>query len=184
MIRIIVPIMALFASSLLIPGCVFVSADFLETRNLITKELGKIDVDTEFQLRLGPGLLSCAKLAVNNSKVDCDEVSYLKDIKNIQIGIYKLRNADKEKVMVIPEKIDRRLARKGYEPIVKCKEPDETVWVLTRMKGKKIKALYIIALDRQELILVEIHGRLDRIIERAIQEKDLHKAIKGYDPRA
>ena len=152
-----------------LPGCVFVSADFRQTRNIILDEIGPADVDTEVQLRVGPGLMSFTSLLVGFADVEEEAVTYLQDIKNVQVGVYKL-DMDHRRRITIPEKISSKMARKGYTPMVKTKSSDEAVWVLTKMKGKRLDALYVIAVDRSELVLVEVRGRLERLIEKALEE--------------
>ncbi len=164
-----------FLISCFFPGCILVNTDFLNTKKLILEEIGPVDVKTEFQLQIGPGMISlgCFTVSFTNKK---DEVlKYLKDIKNVQIGVYNLYDVDRKRPIAIPGKIGRKLAQNGYEPMVKVKERDSAVWVMTKMKGKRIESLYVIALDRSELVLVEVQGRLERLIEKAIHEHGLHK---------
>ena len=91
------------------------------------------------------------------------------------MGVYNLYDVDRKQPIVIPNKIGKKLLRKGYEPLVKVKERDGAVWVMTKMKRKRIESLYVIALDRSELVLVEVQGRLERLIEKAIREHGFRK---------
>jgi hypothetical protein len=159
----------------LVSGCVFVSVDFLDTRDMITSELGPVDVDTEVQLRIGSGLLSFSRLVASCADVDREAMLYLRDINNVQVGVYKLHHTKNDRPLRIPEKIGERLARKGYESMVRVKNHDEVVWVLTQTDRRKLKALYIIVLDHEELVLVEVRGRLGRLIEKAIREHGFEK---------
>lgn len=158
----------------LLPGCVFISRDFRMTRNEILKEIGDVDIDTEVQLQIGPGLLSIGKMVASCTEIDDEAKEYLRDIHNVQVGVYKLRNVKKSRIS-IPKRIAKRLERKGYEPMVKVKERNEATWVMTKMKGNKLRSLYVIALDREELVLVEVEGRLGKIVEKAIQEHGIKK---------
>ena len=161
-------------STCFLPGCILVNSDFLCTKKLILDEIGQVDVKTEFQLQIGSGLISLGEFAVSFS--DEQEVcKYLRDIKNVQVGIYSLDDISRNRPIVIPDKIGKKLARKGYEPMVRVKERDSAVWVMTKMRGKRIESLYVIALDRSELVLVEVQGRLERLIEKAIREHGFRK---------
>lgn len=168
--RIMVGVLVTGLCTCFLSGCVFVSVDFRDTKDIITRELGPVDIDTEVQLRIGSGMLSLGRLVASCADVDREAMSYLRDIRNVQIGVYKLRNAKRDRPIVIPEKIGKRLARKGYEPMVRTKERDGAVWVMTKIRGKRLEALYVIALDPEELVLVEVRGRLERLIEKAIRE--------------
>jgi hypothetical protein len=153
----------------LLPGCVFVTADFRHTKNVILRELGPADVDTEFQLRIGRGLLSFGGLVAGFADVDDEALSYLKDVKTVQVGVYNLLGT-RDRPLTIPAKIGKKLASKGYEPMVRVKERDEAVWVMTELHGERLRSLYVIALDREQLVLVEVRGRLERLVEKAIED--------------
>ena len=176
--KIISIILILSITALLLPGCVFVSRDFRMTRNDIIKELGDVEVETEVQLQIGPGLLSAGKLAVSIADVDDDVRGLLKEIRNVQVGVYKVVNSQDGKIK-IPAKISRKLEKKGYEPMVRVKQRDEAVLVMTKMRRNRLEALYVIALDREELVLVEVQGRLGKLIEKAIRDHGFNKGEFG-----
>ncbi len=158
-----------------LPGCVFISSDFRHTKNLILEELGPADVDTEVQLQIGKGLISLGGLVVSFTDARDEALKYLRDIKNVQVGVYNLYDCDRRHPVVIPDKIAKKLARKGYTPMVKVKERGGAVWVMIKMRGKRLESLYVISLDYNELVLVEVRGRLERLIEKAIREHGFRK---------
>jgi hypothetical protein len=165
----------ILVSACFIPGCILVNSDFLQIKNLILDEIGQVDVKTEFQLQVGSGLISLGGIAVSFTDAKDEVCQYLRDIKNVQVGVYRLEDMSRRRPIVIPDKIGNKLARKGYEPMVRVKERDSAVWVMTKMRGKRIESLYVIALDRSELVLVEVQGRLERLIEKAIREHGFRK---------
>ena len=162
-------------SACFLPGCILVNSDFLQTKNLILDEIGPADVKTEFQLQIGSGLISLGGLAVSFTDEKDEVCKYLKDIENVQVGLYSLEDIGRKGTLAIPDKIGKKLTKKGYEPMVRVKERDSAVWVMTKMRGKRIESLYVIAFDRNELVLVEVQGRLERLIEKAIREHGFHK---------
>ncbi len=158
-----------------LPGCVFISSDFQHTKDLILEEFDRVDVKTEVQIQIGSGLISLGSLVVSFTDARDEALKYLKDIRNVQVGVYKLRQIDRKHPVKIPDKISKKLERKGYEPMVKVKERGSAVWVMTKMRGKRLQSLYVISLDRSELVLVEVQGRLERLIEKAIREHGFRK---------
>jgi len=171
-------ILLLSLIAFLLPGCVFVSHDFMKTRNLILDEIGDVNIETEVQLQIGSGLLSMSRMIVSladQSHGGNMAVDYLRDISNVQVGVYKLSDVEQERPLIIPPKIAKKLARKGYEPMVKVKEKNSAVWVMTKMRVEDLTSLYVINLDRDELVLVEVHGRLGRLIEKAIHDHGFDK---------
>ena len=172
-------ILAIILISLLgacfLPGCVFISSDFRHTKNLILDEIGPVDVDTEVQIQIGPGIISMGSFIVSFTDARDEALKYLRDIRNVQVGVYHLQDVDRSRPIKIPDKIADKLARKGYEPMVKVKERGSAVWVMTKMRRDRLQSLYVISLERGELVLVEVEGRLDRLIEKAIREHGFHK---------
>ncbi|MBC8182093.1 DUF4252 domain-containing protein [candidate division KSB1 bacterium] len=175
--RIISIILILSLIALLLPGCVFVSREFCMTRDSILDEIGNFDTETEVQLQIGSGLLSLSRMIV--SMVDHSEtdmaVDYLRDIRNVQVGVYKLTDFNRDRPLIIPVRIARKLSKKGYEAMVKVKDRDSATWVMTKMRGKRLTSLYVISLDRDELVLVEVEGRLGRLIEKAVHDHGFDK---------
>ena len=122
---VLVLLMAFLCTSF-IPGCMFVSPYFKDIRNQILDELGPFDVDTEVQIRIGPGLISFGGFVASFTKVDGHTLSYLRDIRNVEVGVYNLKSDEREKPFSIPNRVSKILARKGYEPLVKSKDKGET----------------------------------------------------------
>ncbi len=181
--KIVSIILVLSLLALLLPGCVFVSRDFCLTRDSILDEIGNVDTETEVQLQIGPGLLSLSRMIVSvadHSREGSMAVDYLHDIRNVQVGVYKLTDFNRDRPLIIPPRIARKLSKKGYEPMVKVKEHNSATWVMTKMHRKRLTSLYVIALDREELVLVEVEGKLGRLIEKAVRDHGFNKGeFKG-----
>jgi hypothetical protein len=176
--RIVCIILILSLITLLLPGCVFVSRDFRLTRDSILDEIGNVDTETEVQLQIGQGLLSLSRMIVSiadHSSESNMAVDYLRDIRNVQVGVYKLTEFNRDKPLIIPPRIARKLSKQGYEPMVKVKELNSATWVMTKIHRKRLTSLYVIALDRDELVLVEVEGKLGRLIEKAVRDHGFDK---------
>lgn len=175
--RILSVVLIFCLAAFLLPGCVFISRDFRYTKNAILSELGEAEVDTEFQLQIGSGLLSLGKLVVSFADVDRETMEYLRDIRNVQVGVYKLYDIDRSKPFKIPNKITKNLSRKGYDPIVKTSDRRSAACIFTKTRGDRLESIYIISLEPDEIVLVEVKGRLERIIQKAIREKGIEKGM-------
>lgn len=156
--------------SCLLSGCAGVSSDLEHTRDMIAEETGMALIDTETQWRCGAGTLFLGRLAARLAGADREAVSYMKDVKGIQIGVYILEDEGGDRSPVDLRDIRKRLARRGYGLLVSAKSPDETALVMTKIRGNRLKALYVIALEHGELTIVKVSGRLERLIEKAIRE--------------
>jgi len=182
-IRIVNVILILCLISLLLPGCVFVSRDFRLTRDSILDEIGNVETETEVQLQIGSGLLSLSRMIVSVADHSTEgdmAVDYLRDVRNVQVGVYKLTDYNRDRPLIIPPRIAKKLSKKGYEAMVKVKEHNSATWVMTKMYRRRLTSLYVIALDRDELVLVEVEGKLGRLIEKAVRDHGFDKGeFKG-----
>ena len=159
--------------TLLLPGCVFVSREFRSTRDSILDEIGNVEIKTEVQLQIGQGLLSLSRMIVfmaDHSREGAKAVDYLRDVRNVQVGVYQLSKVNRNRPLVIPPGIQKKLSRKGYETMVKAKDRNSATWVMTKMQRKRLSSLYVITIERDELVLVEVEGRLGKLIEKAVRD--------------
>jgi len=154
----------------LLPGCVFVSRDFRAMKKTILADLGTVDVETELQMQINSVLISLGKGVVSMTDADREVVDYLRDIRNVQIGVYKLHDIDRTRALKIPKPISANLSRLGYEPVVKVNERNGAAWAFTKIHQDRIESIIIISLEPQELVLVEVKGRLERILQKAIHD--------------
>jgi len=162
------------AAVLLFSGCVMVDRDFRLTRDEIFDSLNSLDLNTEVQFQIGAGLLSLGKFVTSFSNMNQDTRDMLREIHSLQIGVYQIEN-HRENLPPIPTKIERRLKQRGYLPIVKVKAKDENVWIFVKMRHRRLGAMYIISLDQEELVLVELKGNLGKLIEKAVRDQGFHK---------
>ena len=117
-----------------------------------------------------------SRLVISQIDIDPEVKQYIKDIHKIQIGVYNLHEV-RDKPLTIPITIAKRLAQKGYEPMVKTRKKDRIVWIMTQIRGTKLTSMYLVSLEREELVLLEIQGQLERLIEKAIRDHGFNKKI-------
>ena len=170
------PLLISFVLIFLLSGCVFVNREFRQIRNEIFKEIEIKSIDTEVQFQIDPALLMLSRLVISQIDIDPEVKQYIKDIHKIQIGVYNLHEV-RDKPLTIPITIAKRLAQKGYEPMVKTRKKDRIVWIMTQIRGTKLTSMYVVSLEREELVLLEIQGQLERLIEKAIRDHGFNKKI-------
>ena len=66
--------------------------------------------------------------------------------------------------------LDRRLGKQGWNRLVRVREEGEITWVFTRENGGEIRDLFVVALDRDEMVIVRVGGRLDQVMADLIAE--------------
>jgi len=104
---------------------------------------------------------------------------YLKEINSVQVGLYKVHNIKKSKAFQIPRNVEKCLIEKGWEPFVRVRERGgENIALFYKQLSNNAASIYTIVLERDELVIVEINGNLDMILEKAIQEHGLSVVAK------
>ena len=159
------------AAWVLFSGCIMVDREFRMMRNEIIDSFRETSFKRDVEFQIGMELLLPAKIATNFIASDPDARAMIGKIHNIQVGVFKVQDSS-ERIKPFPPKLEFRLRRRGYQPIIKVKSKDENVWVFVQMQRKRLKGMYVIALDRDELVLVEMKGKLGELIQEAVRERD------------
>ncbi|MCR4439133.1 MAG: DUF4252 domain-containing protein [bacterium] len=170
----------LLVAAIAVAGCADVDRNFRHVRDTVLRASGAKEVKTVFQLSLGPGSMWLTGAVANVAAHGDEAAALLLDIRSVQVGLYQLRECG-EQAGMIPKSVERSLTRRGYEPIVKVKGRKEATMVLAHLRKERIDALFVIAADGEELVLVEVRGRLERVLEEAVRSRGL--AAKGVASR-
>ncbi|NOZ61137.1 MAG: DUF4252 domain-containing protein [Calditrichaeota bacterium] len=166
-----------FSAASLFSGCVMVDRDFRLTRNEIFSSFSDMDLNTEVQFQIGAELITLGRIAIAFTDIEPDVREMLQEIHSLQVGVYQIENS-KTNLPRIPTNIEQRLKQRGYSAIVKVKDRDENVWIFTRIHRHRLRAMYVISLDREELVLIEMEGRLGKLIEKAVRDRGFKQGRK------
>jgi hypothetical protein len=94
-----------------------------------------------------------------------DDIS-LRGIKRVEVGIYLPK---KRHEGAAPGRLDMSQFE-GWSPIVRVHEEDEEALVMVRVRKGEIRGMLVVVSEPDELVLVRMKGRLDRILEEAMSE--------------
>jgi uncharacterized protein DUF4252 len=107
-------------------------------------------------------------------------------IHSVDVVSYKVHNLPGLDGLAADTRFERELKAHGWSLLVRTREHDESTWVYVRGgETGVLRNLFIVSLERDELTLVRVDGRLDRMIAMAMAEhpKDVmgggHKGHKG-----
>ena len=160
-------------SSLLISGCLFFP-DLEGVEEIIVRELEPARLETTVKLELGPGLLSWAKLVCNWADVEEEVRGCVAEIRRVHLAVYEVHGIRSDRPIRATAPIQKRLEQAGWEILVKARKTEEFCWVFYRPRGDFINELYVIALENNDLVLVKVEGRFDRMIARVLKDHDLN----------
>ena len=147
------------------------SADFNTIEDSIRDGIYPANLDTDFKFSIGS-----LSMGILNGFIDdkAEADVYLKEIKAVQVGIYKISNSERSISFQIPDNVEQCMADKGWEPFVRVRNrKGENVSLYFRQLSKKEASIYVIVLEPDELVIAEINGKLENILEKAICEHRL-----------
>jgi len=163
------PIIGLTLILTLCSGCLW-APDLDRVRRDIEGQLPGVEFNKEFALSLGPVTLGLAKL-ITKFVPDAEEARmYLNDVSRVKVAIYEADSVPEDVKLKIPKDLKKLLEKDGWELVVKTQEDRDATWILCQLDGDKLKGIYVVVLDTDELVLVRAHGNLDRVFEQAMRE--------------
>lgn len=170
-------LMGILMIALLSTGCIGVDASFRGMRNYVLSTT-ETQFDKEFEFSFGTVSIGMAEIALDfvDTEEPIDEI--LSEIDNVQVGIYK-NNSDKKISSNFDEMnfLTNNMEDSGWDCIVKSFDKNDMSAVFIRMHDDELNQLFVIALNNDEIVLVEVLGNLHKVIEIAIREKGLDFAM-------
>jgi len=163
--------------TLLFSGCIGVDRSFRGMRDYIL-EYSKNQFEKEFEFSLGNISIGMAEIALNFAETDEPIDEILSEIDNVQVGIYN--NLSNYQINVNIEElkfITNKMENAGWNCIVKTLNNDEITAIFVRFSEDELNQLFVISVNKSELVLVEVLGNLNKVIEVAIREKGFNFAM-------
>ncbi len=168
-------------SLLFMTGCFSVNGNFKQIRNYLLNNVeGAFEKDTEFAM--GPATLALAGFAASFSEENNGELAseMLDNISKVQIGVYNVRKLNASKIdFSLVKNISERMEAKGWRYIIRSVENGEmtAVFVPSDLKDG-VKKLFVFTLNNKEIVLVEISGDLDEVVEIAVRDRGFNSEFQ------
>ena len=145
----------------------FSDRPFRPTRNSIEEQLPDIRLEKEFAISIGNSMLSFLDV-VSLNEADISELDH------VQVAVYNVESAGQEidfNEIDFSDTLRSRGRNLHWETIVKVREEGEQVWVLVGMDlaRNSLDAVSIFVLENSELVMINVDGGFDRMIEFALQ---------------
>ena len=152
--------LAVVAIALISTGCWFGTGSTSDIRYEVTDQTG-VDLEPDFGIKLGRLTTAMAKPFARKA---AGESIPLKGIAKIEVGIY---NVVDSRDPVESGMADLEFA--GWEPIVRIRDGDERIQILCRTEGERIRAMLVVVLDGDELVVVRLKGNLHKFLPGALE---------------
>lgn len=162
------------AASLLLSGCIAVDGYFKNVRNKVFSSVNG-DFQKEVEFSVGAAAITLSSVVVSFSDAPEFTDDMLRKIDRVQIGVYK--NLDwrsyKPNFNSLRE-ITSDLRNDDYECIVRSIDRDEMVAVMVKSNDNMLKEMFVVAVNDEELIMTQVFGDLDELIEIVLREEGLN----------
>ncbi|MEN8191376.1 MAG: DUF4252 domain-containing protein [Bacteroidota bacterium] len=166
-------IAALFLLVITVSSCIGVDRSFRHISNYIVENTNS-NYSKEYEFSIGSTGITLASLVVSFADTDEPIDEILNEISNVQVGIYSNQNSSKVTLDYAGlRKITDLMERAGWEYVVRTVDKDELTAVFVRIYEEQINRVFVISVNQEELVLVELYGNVDKVIEIAIREGDL-----------
>ncbi len=173
---------AAIAAALPMAGGCGPARELKQVKQDIARQLPDADFEHELSFAIGPGGMALTR-AITSFVPDTDDVHrYLEDVTRVEVAVYEIHTDKPSRRIETPSRIEEMLAN-GWELAARVREKHESAWVLYRIEGDSVRELFVVALDKEELVLVKVKGRLERVIGRALTQGRLPSHHSSIDTR-
>ena len=149
-----------FFLPLFLSGCIGINEEFEEIRNEVLNNLDD-DFRSEYQFSVGSVGITVSSWFVDAAADDDLPANILNDVSSVQVGIYKkIRGTSAPDITTLRE-LEEEMMQKGWKSIVITCDKDELNGIYIRRNPiEALERLFVISLNDEELILVEVEGDL------------------------
>jgi hypothetical protein len=156
---------------LFINGCVEINEEFSKVRDKVIDNFGD-DYKSEVQFSIGSVGLTISSWIIDSAQEDELPSEILDNVSSVQVGIYKkVRGYTSHDINTLKD-IESNMQESGWKSIVRSSTEKELTAVYVRKNVEEmLDRLFIINLEDDELVLVEVEGDLSEVIATVIKEK-------------
>lgn len=146
----------------------------------VERQMPGLRLEPETRVRLGRLTLGLVRRLTALDDDPDRETAMLRGIRHLDVAVYRVHGRPDFAALPDRDTLESRLGRRGWSVVVKSREVDERTWVFTRDDGSgSIRSLFVVGLDGEELTLVHLDGRLDRLFAEAIA-RDPGRAARTF----
>ncbi len=138
----------------------------------LERHLPGIRLERESHVRIPRIGMMLARKIVRWAGEDDEDLRILSHVKRVNVATYRvLSPPDAEALDGASPRFEDRLTESGWELMVRQREDGEHTWLFYRPgDAGAITNLYVVALDDRELTVVDLAGRIDRIVAEALAD--------------
>jgi squalene cyclase len=153
-----------------------------EVRWEIQRRFPEARFETEAYIRLGRISLGLVRGIVRMVPGEVEGQKILNEIHRIEVATYKVRSLPDLDRIAGKTRFESQLARAGWTTALRVRDEDSRTWMFVRgNEDGTMRSLFLVAMDGDELTLVSVDGRLDRVVAEAMADhpKEAVRQVQG-----
>jgi hypothetical protein len=166
----IAQVLLLAMLSLSFTGCIGVNGSFKKIRNTLKNNLD-LEYNKTVEFSIGRTGIMLAGMVVRFADTEEPIEDVLREVTRVQVGIYERDYGDLNAKVENLNVLTAEMENQGWKYIVRSVQSNEMVSVFIREDDTEFNQLYVVNVSDHEMVLVEIHGDLSKVIEIVLREK-------------
>ncbi len=157
--------------ALVTAGCFTSTPRLNSVADALEEDLAGTTFERDFGLKLGRISTGFAK-GIAGLALDGDEEEdraihdSMKGVHRIEIATYQTHG---DLLIDGPLAFERTMEHRGWQTVARLREDDSFTWVVFEERKGHLRGFMVVALENDELTLVQLRGRLDRTLAAAMQ---------------
>ncbi|HEU4929320.1 MAG TPA: DUF4252 domain-containing protein [Candidatus Krumholzibacteria bacterium] len=151
-------------------GCVW-TPELNNVKQDIASQIPGATFEHEVSFAIGPGGMALARAVTSLVAPAHEARNWLEDVSRIEVAMYDVVRSELPQRLQTPQRIAEMLVE-GWEMAARVRQENEAAWVLYKLDGDSVREVFVVALDREELVMVKVKGHLERVIARALNQCD------------
>ena len=127
-------------------------------------------ISSEVRLKLGFPILEVVKLLAICTEEGRKARTYLKEIKGIEVGVYKVDGSRKPLDASVLRKLENLFGMEKWQKFVVARDGEDLVYLFYRLKGKVVEELLAVVLSEDELVVAKVKGNFRELLSRFLEE--------------
>lgn len=169
-----VTLFAVLLSSSLSSCMSFNDRDLRPVRNSITDQFPGLELKKEFAVSLGSSLFNLVDILT----VSAGDISELDEV---DVAVYAITSVPSDFARFSDDSVERAVrkmnSRLEWDTIVRVNEDREQVWILVGLDVNSIAAITVVSLEEDELVLVNVRGDLEELLDYAMAPARGHPGV-------
>lgn len=158
---------------LFLNGCLGINEEFESVRDVVLLSSGN-DYKSEFQFSIGSVGVTISSWAIDVSSDEDIASKFLDEVSSVQVGVYKKIRGTNSSDFQILNDIESEMQENGWRSIIRSSSEKELTGIYVRKdKQEVLNRLFVISLEDDELVLVEVEGDLKEALANVIKEKGM-----------